>query len=162
MGVARWVVPGVGWVAGYVDAWKGRVSRYVLVYCGLTGVGFWEGAGRAGALISGREVPEPQVPAQTQGRRGRGRIVQRTPDFGAEREFVAFFVSETALMGHIAASLALLTIAPLTLTLPAALLTYLFVAHTLRAPAEALGAALLAAGTTGMVGVFCVGVVRDW
>ncbi len=73
VGVARWVVPGVGWIAGYVDAWKGRVSRYVLVYCGLTGVGFWEGAGRAGALISGREVPEPQVPMQAQGRRGRGR-----------------------------------------------------------------------------------------
>ncbi|KJA24217.1 hypothetical protein HYPSUDRAFT_200725 [Hypholoma sublateritium FD-334 SS-4] len=145
--VARWVAPGVGAAGRYVERWKGRVSRYVLVYCGVTGVGFWEGAGRAGALVSGREVPVPvlEVPAQAGGRRTRARARARAPpDFGAEP------------------SLALLTIAPLTLTLPAALLTYLFVAHTLRAPAEALGAALLAAGTTGMVGVFCVGLVRDW
>ncbi|KII88286.1 hypothetical protein PLICRDRAFT_92036 [Plicaturopsis crispa FD-325 SS-3] len=57
--------------------------------------------------------------------------------------------------------LTLLTIAPLTLAFPFALLTYLFVAHTLGAPASALGAAVLAAAVTSLVGVFCVGVLRD-
>ncbi|EAU88963.2 hypothetical protein CC1G_10091 [Coprinopsis cinerea okayama7 len=47
------------------------------------------------------------------------------------------------------------------LTFPFALSTYLFVAHTLGAPNEALGAAVLAAGTTGLVGLFCVGLVKD-
>ena len=59
------------------------------------------------------------------------------------------------------APLALLTISPLTLSFPFALLTYLFVAHTIGAPNEALGAALLAGGVTCVVGLFCVGVVRD-
>lgn len=34
-------------------------------------------------------------------------------------------------------------------------------AHTLGAPHEALGAAVLAGGVTALVGLFCVGVVRD-
>jgi hypothetical protein len=57
--------------------------------------------------------------------------------------------------------LTLLTIAPLTLTFPFALGTYLFVAHTLGAPNEALGAAVLAGGVTALVGMFCVGLVDD-
>jgi hypothetical protein len=61
----------------------------------------------------------------------------------------------------LSAPLALLTIAPLTMTLPFALTTYLFVAHTLNAPKQALGAALLAAGVTSLVGLFCVGLVKD-
>ena len=59
------------------------------------------------------------------------------------------------------APLALLTISPLTLSFPFALLTYLFVAHTIGAPNEAFGAALLAGGVTALVGLFCVGLVRD-
>lgn len=60
------------------------------------------------------------------------------------------------------APLSILTHAPLTLSLPSALCTYLFVAHTLGAPAEqALGAAVLAAGVTAGVGLFCVGLVSD-
>jgi hypothetical protein len=59
------------------------------------------------------------------------------------------------------APLALLTISPLTLSFPFALLTYLFVAHTIGAPNEAFGAALLAGGVTSLVGLFCVGLVRD-
>ena len=60
------------------------------------------------------------------------------------------------------APLTLLTIAPLTLTFPAALAAYLFVAHTLGAPGgAALEAALLAGGVTALVGLFCVGLVRD-
>ncbi|KDQ50222.1 hypothetical protein JAAARDRAFT_142283 [Jaapia argillacea MUCL 33604] len=57
--------------------------------------------------------------------------------------------------------LTLLTIAPLTLTFPFALTTYLFVAHTLGAPEQALGAAVLAGGVTALVGLFCVGLVKD-
>jgi len=59
------------------------------------------------------------------------------------------------------APLAMLTIAPLTMTLPFALMTYLFVAHTLSAPEQALGAALLAGGVSALVGLFCVGLVKD-
>lgn len=55
----------------------------------------------------------------------------------------------------------LLTVAPLTLTFPFTLITYLFVAHTLNAPEQALGAAVLAGGVTALVGLFCVGLVKD-
>jgi len=57
--------------------------------------------------------------------------------------------------------LTMLTYTPLTLTFPFALMTYLFVAHTLNAPNSALGAALLAGGVTALVGLFCVGLVED-
>ena len=57
--------------------------------------------------------------------------------------------------------LTMLTVAPLTLTFPFALTTYLFVAHTLDAPNEALGASLLAGGVTALVGLFSVGLVKD-
>ncbi|CDO73673.1 hypothetical protein BN946_scf185014.g143 [Trametes cinnabarina] len=57
--------------------------------------------------------------------------------------------------------LTLLTVAPLTLTFPFALVTYLFVAHTLNAPDAALGAAVLAGAVTALVGMFCIGLVKD-
>ncbi|EMD38127.1 hypothetical protein CERSUDRAFT_82365 [Gelatoporia subvermispora B] len=57
--------------------------------------------------------------------------------------------------------LTLLTVAPLTLTFPFALGTYLFVAHTLDAPQQALSAAMLAGGVTALVGLFCIGLVKD-
>ncbi|KAF9476519.1 hypothetical protein BDN70DRAFT_166612 [Pholiota conissans] len=156
--VVRWIVPGIGWVVAWVQGWEERVSRYVLVYCGMVGVGFWEGAGRAGVLVGGKAWAErEQREAATEGgnggqggrtgrggRRGRGTVEARKLDFGTEP------------------SLDLLTISPLTLTLPFSLLTYLFVAHTLGSPHEALGVALLAGAMTAVVGVFCVGVVRDW
>jgi hypothetical protein len=47
------------------------------------------------------------------------------------------------------------------MTLPFALTAYLFVAHTLGAPDQALEAALLAATVTALVGLFCVGLVAD-
>lgn len=59
------------------------------------------------------------------------------------------------------APLTILRIAPLTLTLPFALSAYLFVAHTLAAPDQALAAALLAGTVTALVGMFCVGLVSD-
>ncbi|KAI0636552.1 plasma-membrane choline transporter-domain-containing protein [Trametes polyzona] len=57
--------------------------------------------------------------------------------------------------------LTLLTVAPLTLSFPFALLTYLFVAHTLNAPDSALSASLLAGLVTALVGMFCIGLVKD-
>ncbi|OCH93823.1 hypothetical protein OBBRIDRAFT_770801 [Obba rivulosa] len=57
--------------------------------------------------------------------------------------------------------LTLLTVAPLTLTFPFALGTYLFVAHTLDTPHQALSAAMLAGGVTALVGLFCIGLVKD-
>ena len=69
--------------------------------------------------------------------------------------------SRSLLMSLLTASLAILTITPLTLTLPFALVAYLFVAHTLSAPDYASGAALLAGGITALVGLFCVGLVED-
>ena len=59
------------------------------------------------------------------------------------------------------APLTLLTISPLTLTFPFALTAYLFVAHTLAAPDLALGAAVIAGTVTALVGLFCVGLVKD-
>lgn len=58
-------------------------------------------------------------------------------------------------------TLAILTYTPLTLTLPFALTTYLFVAHALGVPEYAPLAALLAGGVTALVGLFCVGLVTD-
>jgi hypothetical protein len=53
-----------------------------------------------------------------------------------------------------AAPLALLTISPLMLTFPLGLMMYLFVADTLGAPNEALGAAVLTGAVTALVGLF--------
>ena len=77
--------------------------------------------------------------------------------------FLPFFFLFTVLSDGplLSAPLALLTISPLTLSFPFALLTYLFVAHTIGAPNEAFGAGLLAGGVTALVGLFCVGLVRD-
>ncbi|KIL54419.1 hypothetical protein M378DRAFT_18906 [Amanita muscaria Koide BX008] len=47
------------------------------------------------------------------------------------------------------------------MTFPFALMAYLFIAHMLNAPDQALGAALLAGGVTSLVGWFCVGLVKD-
>lgn len=110
VGVARWVVPGIGWVVGWVRRWEERVSRYVLVYCGMVGVGFWEGAGRSGALVSGRALAEREEREGLQAGEGRqggrtGRVGRRgwtaearKVDFGAERMFLAFIVLPTLLM----------------------------------------------------------------
>jgi len=59
------------------------------------------------------------------------------------------------------APLTILTIAPLTLTFPFSLATYIFVAHTLNAPNQAPEASFLAGGVTALVGMFCVGLIRD-
>ncbi|KZT19329.1 hypothetical protein NEOLEDRAFT_1152057 [Neolentinus lepideus HHB14362 ss-1] len=119
------------WLAGYLEGKASSLSTYALVYTGLTGEAFWRSAERAGEVTRVGGERDPRQP---------GRYRRR-------------FTSEPPLT--------LLTVAPLTLTFPFALTTYLFVAHTLNAPDSALGAALLGGGVTALVGVFCVGLVRD-
>lgn len=113
--------------AGYLEDAAGSLSKYALIYVGITGEGFWVSARRARALVAGAES-------------GAGRFKKNHK-------------SEVPLT--------LLKIAPLSLTLPFSLITYLFVAHTLGAPDQALGAALLAGTVTALVGLFCVGLVSD-
>ncbi|KAG6864417.1 hypothetical protein C0991_009647 [Blastosporella zonata] len=125
---AFFLVTGIRMVVGYLEMVTTALSKYALVYGGLTGDPFMNSARRAQALTIGLESKT--------GRTARKRYGTEPP-------------------------LLLLTIAPLTLTFPFALMTYLFVAHTLGAPDSALGAALLAGGVTALVGLFCVGLVQD-
>ncbi|KAK0211275.1 plasma-membrane choline transporter-domain-containing protein [Desarmillaria ectypa] len=118
---ALFLVTGIRVVVGFLEGITTALSKYALVYVGITGDPFMPSARRARALTN------------KAGKRG----------FSAEPP------------------LTLLTVAPLTLTFPFALSTYLFVAHTLNAPDQALGAALLAGGVTALVGLFCVGLVKD-
>ncbi|KAJ3486007.1 hypothetical protein NLJ89_g11850 [Agrocybe chaxingu] len=152
--IALYVVPGVQWLVVYLEEKSGRLSRYALIYAGLTGAGFWESAHRGRDLVNGIEGPpvldDEDVPqGGRNGRRTRGQRNRAPAPNPRKRRFG----SEPPL--------ALLTISPLTLSFPFALITYLFVAHTLGAPNEALGAALMAGGVTALVGLFCVGLVRD-
>ncbi|KAN0139617.1 Choline transporter-like protein [Lactarius tabidus] len=108
---------------GYLEDAADSLSKYTLVYVGITGEGFWVSARHARALVASAE-------------NGTGRLKKN-------------FMSEVLLK--------LLKIAPLTLTLPFSLITYLFVAHTLGTPNQALEVALLAGTVTALVGLFCVG-----
>ncbi|KAG6829364.1 hypothetical protein H0H87_011673 [Tephrocybe sp. NHM501043] len=125
---AFFLVTGIRMAVGYLEAVTTALSKYALIYTGLTGDSFMNSARRAKALTTGAEAKTGR-----NARKGYG--------------------TEPPLM--------LLTIAPLTLTFPFALTTYLFVAHTLNAPDSALGAAFLAGGVTALVGLFCVGLVQD-
>ncbi|KAG5642920.1 hypothetical protein DXG03_001871 [Asterophora parasitica] len=125
---AFFLVSGIRLAVGYLETATTALSKYALVYSGLTGDPFMNSARRAKVLTGGAEAKVARA-----GSKGAG--------------------GEPPLM--------LLTIAPLTLTFPFALTTYLFVAHTLGAPEQALGAALLAGGVTALVGLFCVGLVKD-
>lgn len=119
---------GAGMAVGYLENVTGTLSKYALVYMGLTGDPFFPSARRARALTAAVESSS---------------VVNYRRRFKTEP------------------SLTILTVAPLTLTFPFALGTYLFVAHTLDAPDQALPAALLAGAVTALVGLFCVGLVRD-
>lgn len=131
-----------------------------------------------GGLPRGRGGKFEQVRARVRRAHWRGFLGQRTSCEGAriwcgewvktiQEEFqVGTCVQRICLQAILAltislAPLALLRIAPLTLTLPFALTAYLFVAHTLAAPDQALAAALLAGTVTALVGLFCVGLVSD-
>ncbi|TFK46709.1 hypothetical protein OE88DRAFT_1811777 [Heliocybe sulcata] len=127
----RPMLVGGAWVAGYLEGKASRLSTYALAYTGLTGAPFWRSAERAGEVTKIGGERDPRTPG-----RYRRRFRDEPP-------------------------LTLLTVAPLALTFPFALTTYLFVAHTLNAPDSALGAAVLGGGVTALVGMFCVGLVRD-
>lgn len=126
-----WLQPitiGAGMAVAYLEGVTSSLSRYALVYVGLTGDPFFPSARRARALTVAVEISST----------GRYRRKFKTEP-----------------------QLTMLTYAPLTMTFPFALLTYLFVAHTLDAPDSALGAAMLAGGVTALVGLYCVGLVKD-
>lgn len=169
--IALYVVPGIRWLIAWLEAKSGTLSRYALVYGGLTGAGFWESAVRGRELVGGVEGltvggdEDEQEVEPEQGRRGRrnnrSAPIVRKRTFGTERMFSTLLFWCLSDGPSLAAPLALLTISPLTLSFPFALLTYLFVAHTIGAPNEAFGAGLLAGGVTALVGLFCVGLVRD-
>ena len=90
--VAMYVVPGVHWSVAYLEEKSGRLSRYALVYGGLTGAGFWESATRGRELVSGIEgAPVSEESPQQQGRNGRRTRGQRNApppkrSFASERK----------------------------------------------------------------------------
>lgn len=122
------IIFGSGMAVSYLESVTTSLSKYALVYTGLTGDHFFLSARRARALTAAVETASA------------GRYRKK-------------FKTEPPLR--------MLTYAPLTLTFPFALMTYLFVAHTLDAPNYALGASLLAGGVTALVGLFCIGLVKD-
>lgn len=95
--IALYVVPGIQWVVAWLEGKSGTLSRYALVYGGLTGAGFWESAVRGRELVNGVEGPdiadEEDDLEDEQERRGRGRRGQRNRSapivrkkkFGTER-----------------------------------------------------------------------------
>ncbi|PCH37946.1 hypothetical protein WOLCODRAFT_135946 [Wolfiporia cocos MD-104 SS10] len=124
----RLVSIGAGMAVAYLESVTGMLSKYALVYVGLTGDPFMHSARRSRALTA---------------------AVESASGMNYRRRFKT------------EPSLTILTVAPLTLTFPFALGTYLFVAHTLNAPDQALSTAMLAGSITALVGLFCVGLVRD-
>ncbi|KAF8801667.1 hypothetical protein BYT27DRAFT_7173913 [Phlegmacium glaucopus] len=141
--VALYVIPGVSWVVGFLEGWTSKLNKYGLIYAGLTGEPFWASATRAGVLVDKSKGGIISGGADGSPGRGRSRALKRKKGF----------ISEPPLT--------LLTISPLTLSFPFALTTYLFVAHALHAPNMALGTAVLAGTVTALVGLFCVGLVKD-
>lgn len=127
-----------GYLLGYFESWAAGPGlgggQGALVYAGLSGDGFWYSRDR----IAGLSATE----SRSRGTGGGGFLRRRNHNFTP----IPF---------------SLLTVFPLTLSFPAALLTYLFVAHTLNSPNEALGAAVLAGGVTALVARFCEGVLID-
>jgi hypothetical protein len=138
--VLRYVVitNGLRVAVGYLEAITTSLSKYALVYVGLTGDPFMPSARRTQALTSKAVHPAAGLNSRRPG-----------------------LSRSAAVSSGIEPALGLLTVAPLTLSFPFALSTYLFVAHTLGAPESALRAALLAGGVTALVGLFCVGLVKD-
>lgn len=117
---------------------------HALAYLGLTGDPFFPSARRASVLTA-------TVNASV------AKYRRKFKNDGTSRILRVLVASEV----YLAAPFTMLTYAPLTLTLPFALTTYLFVAHTLGAPQHALSAAILGGGVTALVGLFCVGLVDD-
>ncbi|KAI4517439.1 hypothetical protein K525DRAFT_228605 [Schizophyllum commune Loenen D] len=141
--VALLAASGIAWAVRWLETVGEGVGGDALVYAGLTGEPFWKAAGRSAALagpVGSTTGPSGGQPLQERGWGWARR--QRRNGFGD-------------------APLALLTLAPLTLCLPFALGAYMFTAHTLGAPNEAFGAAILVGSVAGLVGRFSIGVVVD-
>ena len=129
---------------GYLENSTSSLSTHALAYLGLAGDPFFPSARRASALTAAVN----------------GSVAKHRRKFKNDRTSgiqSTFTVSDV----YPPAPFTMLTYAPLTLTLPFALTTYLFVAHTLGAPQHALSAAILGGGVTALVGLFCVGLVDD-
>ena len=131
---------------GYLENSTSSLSTYALAYLGLTGDPFFPSARRAAALTAAVNTSVAKYRRKFKNDRTSG--ILSIP-----------IVPESEI--YLAAPFTVLTYTPLTLTLPFALTTYLFVAHTLGAPHYALSAAILGGGVTALVGLFCVGLVDD-
>lgn len=142
----RFVSMGAGMAVGYLEGVTNTLSTYALVYVGLTGDPFFPSARRSRALTGALESST---------------LTRYRQKFKTERKYSIHHTLQEWLLMSFVAPLTMLTVAPLTLTFPFALTTYLFVAHTLNAPDQALSAALLAGGVTALVGLFCVGLIKD-
>lgn len=129
---------------GYLENATSSLSTHALTYLGLTGDPFFPSARRAAALTTAVNASVAKYRRKFKNDRTSGILSTLVV---TDVRFIAPFT--------------MLTYAPLTLTLPFALTTYLFVAHTLGAPQHALPAAILGGGVTALVGLFCVGLVDD-
>jgi hypothetical protein len=129
---------------GYLENATSSLSTHALAYLGLTGDSFFPSARRAAALTAAVNTSVAKYKRKFKNDRMSGPSV-----------------TFTMLDVYHVAPFTILAYAPLTLTLPFALTTYLFVANTLGAPQYALWAAILGGGVTALVGLFCVGLVDD-
>ena len=81
--IALYVIPGIGWVVGYLEGWTSKLNKYGLIYAGLTGEPFWASATRAGVLIDkGRE----RIVNVNADENRRGRVLKRKKGFSSERK----------------------------------------------------------------------------
>jgi len=92
--IALYLIPGIQWLIVWLEAKSGTLSRYALVYGGLTGAGFWESAVRGKELVSGIEGPNPlgeedeeQEEQEERGRGRRGRRNNQTAPIVRKRKF---------------------------------------------------------------------------
>lgn len=87
--IAMYIVPGIGWLTFWLEEKASRVSRYALVYAGLTGKSFWESATRGREIVGGvegggvileEEDEEAQLPRQGRKNGRNGRQQGQTPN----------------------------------------------------------------------------------
>ncbi|KAF9072708.1 hypothetical protein BDP27DRAFT_1319844 [Rhodocollybia butyracea] len=116
-------------------------SKYALIYVGLTGKSFMESLNALKGMSARKK------------RASNGREEELDLLIGSDPETESLYAELLPIT--------LLLLTPLSLSLPSALLTYLFVARTLGVVELAPISALLAAVTTSLVGIFCVGLVKD-